>query len=135
MRQLTRHLESGFSTLQILATDNPPPGEPNRRYDILGFNTAYNPAASDPTAGVPVQFTRLPVVFQNGPKFTDCPQNGVTVQALLAVIEDHLRGEQCGPEACLENHIALQHIQAALEMTSRKVDVPYKSAELYQRTA
>lgn len=135
MRQLTRHLENGFTTLQILATDNPPPGEPNRRYDILGFNTAYNPAASDPTAGVPAQFTRLPVVFQRGPLFTDCPQNGVTVQALLAVIEDHLRGEQSGPDACMENHLALQHIQAALEMTNRKVEVPYKSHTQFRQTA
>ena len=115
MRLLNQQLNMGpDNTLQVVATDMPPMGMPNCRYDIMGFSTVYNPAADD-SSGYPAHFTRLPVIFQNGPLQEDVPQNGVTPQALLAVIADHLHGKQMGMEASPENQAAMMYVVAAME--------------------
>lgn len=123
MRLLNHQLNMGSdNTLQVVATDKPALGQPNCRYDIMGFNTVYNTAADDPS-GYPAHFTRLPVIFQNGPLREDVPQNGVTPNALLAVIVDHLQGKQMGPEASPENELALHYAACALEQLNN-VPVP-----------
>ncbi len=52
--------------------------------------------------------------FQNGP-IEEVGINGITNEALLAIILDRLEGFQKGPFACDENQIAVIHIQSALE--------------------
>lgn len=132
MRQLNAHLNGGFNTLQITAMNNPVPGLPNYRYDITGFNTAYNPAADDPMTGRPAHFSRLPVIFQNGPLLGDAIQNGVTVPVLLAILEDHLQGIQMGPDACMEHQMTLDYVRAALQFANMKTEVPYASQQVYE---
>jgi hypothetical protein len=51
--------------------------------------------------------------FQNGP-IQEAGANGITQEALLAVVIDRLRGFQSGPYACRENAIALTHCEDAL---------------------
>ncbi len=116
MRQLNTHLTTGaFNALQVTAVDNPPPGFANVRYDITGFNTVYNSTAAC-LGGMPARFTRLPIIFHTGPISYDMPMNGVTPEALLAVISDHLNGLQNSPEACMENQMAKDYVDAALSM-------------------
>lgn len=63
-----------------------------------------------PPAG---KLTRL--FFQNGPVLEGGRGiNGVTNEALLAVVIDRLRGFQAGPYACHENAMAMQKIRDAL---------------------
>jgi hypothetical protein len=54
----------------------------------------------------------FPIVFQNGP-IAEAGVNGLTHEALLAIIVDRLEHFQKGPYACRENALALTHIQDA----------------------
>lgn len=57
---------------------------------------------------------RVDIVFQNGP-IKESGVNGVTHEALLAIVIDRLTSFQAGPFACAENADALSHCQAAVE--------------------
>jgi hypothetical protein len=52
--------------------------------------------------------------FQNGP-VPEVGTNGITHEALLAVLIDRLEGFQNGPYACEENETALDHLRKGLE--------------------
>lgn len=52
------------------------------------------------------------IAFQNGP-IGEVGTNGITQEALLAVIEDRLEGFQSGPYACEENAQALLKVKEA----------------------
>lgn len=54
----------------------------------------------------------LHIKFQNGP-IGEAGVNGVTQEALLAIVADRLRGFQSGPFACKANACALTHIEEA----------------------
>lgn len=81
--------------------------------------------------GFPTQFTRLAIIFQNGPVIGDCPQNGVTPNALLAVIEDHLASRQTMDSSGIENNKALNHIRAALDCLNSRIDTPFSTRSAY----
>lgn len=66
-----------------------------------------------PDGGKESEATRFPVRFQNGP-IKEVGTNGVTHEALLAIVEDRLIGFQSGPYACRENAVALTKIQEAM---------------------
>lgn len=51
--------------------------------------------------------------FQNGP-VSEAGANGLTHEALLAVLIDRLEGFQSGEYACVQNQLALDHIKTAL---------------------
>lgn len=52
------------------------------------------------------------ISFQNGP-IAENGVNGVTQEALLAIVIDRLRAFQAGPFACRENALALTKIEEA----------------------
>jgi hypothetical protein len=56
----------------------------------------------------------LEIAFQNGP-INEVGVNGVTHEALLAVLIDRLRCFQAGPYACRENALALTNIEQGLQ--------------------
>jgi hypothetical protein len=53
------------------------------------------------------------IVFQNGP-IQNVGVNGITNEALLAILIDRLRGFQSGAFSCRENAVALTAIEDAL---------------------
>jgi hypothetical protein len=55
----------------------------------------------------------LSILFQNGP-IPEKGTNGVTHEALLAILVDRMQGFQKGQYACRENAIALTHLEEAL---------------------
>jgi hypothetical protein len=55
------------------------------------------------------------VSFQNGP-IKEHGVNGVTHEAVLAIVAHRLRSFQSGPYACDENRTALDHIERANEI-------------------
>jgi hypothetical protein len=57
--------------------------------------------------------------FQNGP-IKEFGVNGITQEALLAIVIDRLRSFQTGPFSCRENAIALTHIEEALMWLQRR---------------
>ena len=95
-------------TLRITVDDLPGAGGAQHRYVISGFNNEGNTSkflVDEPT-------DKVVVLFQNGP-ISDAGVNGVTHEALLAIVADRLRSFQAGAFACKENACALTHIEEA----------------------
>jgi hypothetical protein len=101
MRELTSHKVNGLNEqLEIMARDNPGQGNACHNYRITALADGYCIDVWD-------------IDFQNGP-LAERGINGVSNEALLAIVEDRLLGFQSGEYSCRENAIALTHIQEAM---------------------
>jgi hypothetical protein len=120
MRKITDHIVSGDQAVQlsIAVTDEPGAGGANHRYEITGFDTDSNGSKASPD-GYAASFSRMIVLFQNGP-IKESGVNGITQEALLAIVIDRLRSFQAGPFSCRENAIALMHCEEALMWLQRR---------------
>ena len=101
----------GKDRLKIEVMDAPGSGGAHHHYRITGFNTRTNP--SDPfTArhGQPAEHAT--VLFQNGP-IAEAGVNGVTHEALLAILIDRMECFQAGPFKNDYNAVALEHLESA----------------------
>lgn len=111
-RVLTGHqVNPANDVLKIEVLDEPGSGGAHHAYDITGFDTANNPASCD-AQGYRRSFSRMPIVFQNGP-IAEAGVNGVTHEALLAILIDRLECFQRGPYASHYNQDALGALQYA----------------------
>jgi hypothetical protein len=99
MRFLTGHkVNPANDKIEITVIDEPGPGGANHIYDMtLPIDSA--------SVGTRLQ-------FQNGP-IAEVGVNGITHEALLAVLVDRLQAFQKGPYACRENALALTKIEEA----------------------
>lgn len=114
MRQLTNHLAAGeASTLVVEAADESGFGRACHRYEISGFALDTNPLAANDDAAATSR-ERMLILFQNGPIGPNGERNGVTMEALLAVCEDRLKGFQSTDTASAENQMALENLQQAM---------------------
>lgn len=105
-RHLTSHKVNGLNErIQIRVQDDPGPGGANHRYCLYVPNDAFN---EELNASLVTEIS-----FQNGP-INEAGVNGISNEALLAIVEDRLKGFQSGQYACRENAIALTHIQDAM---------------------
>ncbi len=119
MRRLTSIAVPGSpSPLVVAACDNPGYGDPNLRYDISGFNTVYNGSANA-KGGYPAQFTSLQLFYHDDYNGGLVP-NGVTENAVIATLIDHLQGKQSGPRACQENAVAMEYLAAAMQLLNQR---------------
>lgn len=114
MRTINDHIVSGdqASQLSITVEDEPGAGGANHLYMVRGFNTGSNP--SDPFLkrhGAPSEHAT--VLFQNGP-IKEAGVNGLTQEALLAIVIDRLRSFQAGPFSSRYNALALTKCEEAL---------------------
>lgn len=102
-RVLTSHKVNGLNeALSIEVLDEPGQGGACHVYRIAAAN------------GVEVsRAICCDIEFQNGP-ILEAGYNGLSQEALLAVVEDRLASFQAGPYACRENAIALTKIQEAM---------------------
>lgn len=109
MREITDHrVNPTNDTLTIMVGDEPGAGCANHAYVISGFDAASNPSSVEDTVR-----GNVTILFQNGP-ITVAGVNGVTQEALLAIVADRLRSFQAGPYACIENEVALSSIERAM---------------------
>lgn len=112
MREIKSHVVNPANDkLKITVHDEPGAGGANHLYMIEGFDTSTN--ASDPFVarhGAPAQHTT--VLFQNGP-IPEKGVNGVTHEALLAILIDRLECFQAGPFASVYNDAALANLKQA----------------------
>lgn len=109
MREVTGFaVNAANEKLKIQVTDEPGAGGANHRYIVSGFDLATNPSGNgiDGSHG-------LPIIFQNG-TIPENGVNGVTQEALLAIVCDRLRSFQAGKFASRENALALTHIETGL---------------------
>lgn len=115
MRELTEHaVNTANDTLMISVLDEAGQGNACHSYNIGGYNLLTNPSAPP---GISACSTYI--VFQNGP-IAEVGVNGVTHEALLAILCDRLRGFQSGPYACKANACALTHLEEALHWLQQR---------------
>ncbi len=96
-REITSHKVNGLNDLLIVkASDEPGSGGANHEY-LIGVN----------------EVECLHIYFQNGP-LKESTANGISNEALLAIVEDRLKSFQAGPFSCRENALALTHLQESM---------------------
>lgn len=101
MRQITDHKLEGLNdALTINVLDEPGQGGACHEYEISV------PGDEDGVITTPIK-------FQNGP-IKEAGVNGISGEALLAIVIDRLRSFQAGPFSCRDNAIALTHCEDAL---------------------
>ena len=93
--------------LSIHVEDEKGAGGANHRYAVRGFDASTNPSHREPEG----QREKV-ILFQNGP-IAEVGVNGLTHEALLAILIHRLQGFQDGPYKCRENAIALTHLEEA----------------------
>lgn len=114
MRTIDDHkVNPANDTLTITAVDEPGSGGAHHRYEIAGFNPSTNPS------GEPIWSDTTAILFQNGP-INEVGVNGLTHEALLAIVADRLRSFQKGPFATRYNALALTHIEEAQNWLNRR---------------
>lgn len=117
MRELNDHkVNPANDKLTVKAVDKPGSGGAHHRYEITGFDSKTNASES----GIDDR-DRVSILFQNGPISVDGNGlNGVTHEALLAIVADRLRSFQQGPFATRYNALALTHIEEAQNLLNRR---------------
>lgn len=105
-RQIHDHkVNPANDTLTIQVLDEPSHTGANHDYEVL-----LTPDPAQPDEGN--WLTAFPILFQNGP-INEHGVNGLTHEALIAILVDRLRGFQSGPFACRENAVALTKLEEA----------------------
>ena len=124
IRTITDHKVNGLNeAIEIIVCDEPGPGGANHRYDVLGHGEVI--------FNIGPRMFGTSLRFQKGPISKPEDMNGITNEALLAVLIDRMRGfqyplvntidggtgfdfSQRGKFACRENACALTHLEEAL---------------------
>lgn len=106
-REITTHLVEGHESVRVFCLDGPGAGGASHEYVVK------------PPDGRLGEFV-CPIVFQDGSPKDGF--NGVTNEALLAVLIDRLTGFQAGPFACTENSIALSMLQEAMKFLKQRTE-------------
>lgn len=116
MRTLTDHKTNETNeALTIEVLDDPGAGGACHVYAIMSpQDIEANRNAKGPAKDADhVTANRAIIRFQNGP-IKEVGTNGVTQEALLAIVIDRLRSFQAGPYSSRENSLALTHAETAL---------------------
>lgn len=113
MREITSHVVNPVNDkLKITVLDAPGSGGANHVYAISGMELQRNTAAlSSPE---PLDDDAATIIFQCGP-IAEHGVNGITQEALLAIVIDRLECFQAGPFASVYNAEALTYAKAAQE--------------------
>lgn len=105
-RKLTSHLLGSLnSELNITVLDADDESGVGHHYEILGCRDRFK-GQSKPPVHVEIKFQRGPV--------GEAGVNGISNEALLAIVEDRLTGFQANNLACRENEFALGHLKEAI---------------------
>jgi len=117
-RELTSHKVNGLNdALKIQVLDDPGQGNACHRYHITTVETpppvGGGMSSEDLQKAMSMMKAVHDIKFQDGP-ILEAGVNGISQEALLAIVEDRLIGFQTGPFACRENAVALTKIQEAM---------------------
>jgi hypothetical protein len=112
MRQVNDHKvgNGAADVLTITVLDEPGAGGACHEYSVAW--------SADPNGDVRLGNACF-IGFQNGP-IKEAGTNGVTQEALLAIVIDRLRSFQDGPFKCRDNAVALTHCEEALMWLHRR---------------
>jgi hypothetical protein len=102
MRELTSHKCSDLNeSIAVCVMDKPGPGGANHEYHIVVVKRLSN-------------FNkRICINFQEG-AVKDVGVNGISDEALLAIVRDRLESFQDGPFSCKENEQAMHYVREAM---------------------
>lgn len=107
-KEIVSHKVNGLNELlHIYAKDEPGQGNACHEY-VITFVDEKIGGERSPYAG-----RNCLISFQNGP-IKEAGVNGISNEALLAIVEHRLLGFQSGEFACRENAVALTKLQEAL---------------------
>lgn len=102
MRELVSHKVNGLNEALIInVLDEPGPGNACHEYQIRRWEKDRE------------DIELCNIQFQNGP-IAEAGVNGISNEALLAIVEDRLQGFQSGDYACRENAVALTKLQECM---------------------
>jgi hypothetical protein len=114
-RELTTHKVNGLNeALQIQVLDDPGQGNACHVYRIYPPELNTFDVTTDPQRGARLICACCDIRFQNGP-IKEVGVNGISNEALLAIVRDRLEGFQSGPYACDTNAVALEAVVKAME--------------------
>jgi hypothetical protein len=108
-RRLDSHKVPGNElneVIEVYVLDDPGPGGANHEYLVRSEES-------------PTCHLQCLVQFQDGP-IGEVGVTGLSNEALLAVVEDRLRGFQSGPFACEDNKAAWAGVRSALTALKRR---------------
>lgn len=112
-RVLTSHKVFGLNDrLCVVAMDEPGCGHASHVYEITS-DEVVEVDSGDPETPEHEFKVSCNIRFQDGP-VAENGINGISNEALLAVVEDRLIGFQSGPFMCRENALALTAVQEAM---------------------
>lgn len=107
MRELNDHkVNPANDVLKVAVLDEPGSGGANHVYEVSGYKQNGIAASTF-------------IVFQNGP-INEVGVNGLTHEALLAILCDRMRGFQAGPYHSPDNAEALQCLEQAQTALQRR---------------
>ena len=110
MREITTHRGKGLNeAIRIAVLDEPGAGHACHVYQLELVPTAAG--LVKPQRGI---IANCYILFQNGP-IADAGVNGISNEALLAIIRDRLEGFQSGPYASHANANALEDVIQAMQ--------------------
>lgn len=113
MRELTSHKVAGLNeAIKIQALDEPGNGGACHCYRITTEELPPPPEVDVHKCHDMLQVVH-DIRFQVGP-LQEYGPNGISVEALLTIVEDRLLGFQSGEFSCRENAVALTKIQEAM---------------------
>lgn len=108
-RELHSHKVNGLNeALKIAVLDEPCQGNACHEYAITFIDESLGGIERSPLSG-----RNCIISFQNGP-INEAGINGISNEALLAIVEDRLLGFQSGQYACRDNAVALTKVQEAM---------------------
>lgn len=112
MREINSHKINGRNEdLQVIVCDNHGHGGACHGYQIINVG--------EQNTGPDKDHVLASLNFQNGP-IAQVGVNGVTHEALLAILIDRLEGFQSGPYACDDNQVALIACKQAMKALQRR---------------
>lgn len=111
-REVVSHKVNGLNEeLMIVVLDDPGAGNACHKYEI-----GYGDGPTSLDEGNPCY-----IRFQNGP-IGENGVNGISNEALLAIVEDRLLGFQSGQFACRENAVALTKLQECMMWLQKRTN-------------
>lgn len=140
MRQIFSQAPNGTSAIRITADQPPFRGMTSHRYFVEGFDTANNRAIR--SGGFVPRFRDLSIIFATEGAANDVHPDGITMDAVLAILADHLQGKLAGPTGSMNKQLALEYIESARDVLAQdeqvnQFDQPahYDAAPSYARVA
>lgn len=119
MREITTHHTNECNRAIRIQADDRDPNNGNASHVYWLDRPAEHAPPGAPEGTEPV--VRTVLIFQHGP-IKEVGTNGLTAEALLAVVTDYLSGFQSGAYACGENEQAVHHLKEAAHWLKMRTD-------------